>query len=173
MRRLRLATSRHLGDRLTAAILLAVSVLLAVTSVDYGLFRGTNPGPGLFPLIIASILATLALAWLVRGAGPEHAADPAEDFGQIAEDRTIDGGGYRRILFVVLWTVITVTFIETVGFVVVMTGYVAGLLIFIARCRVWASLLGAFVGSYLIGYGAQSLGIFLPDPFGMLEIVRF
>lgn len=62
-------TNRHTGDRIAAAILLAVSLVLLAMSIHYQLFQGSAPGPGLFPAIVAGILVLLSVLWLITGAG--------------------------------------------------------------------------------------------------------
>jgi hypothetical protein len=180
--------SRHLANRLAASAVLVLAVILVVSSVRYGLFQGSRPGPGLFPAIVAGGLVLLSVSWLIMGAGPERAgrADPSVEetlttpahlavsaiaADAVSEEEHIDRAGVKRILIVVLWTSIPLLLLERLGYVGTMTVYVGGLLIMVARVRVWLAVLGAAIGAALSAYGADALGIALPDPLNLLSTV--
>lgn len=162
--------SRHAGphtaDRVAAAVVLAGSALALVVSVGYGLHSGNQIGPGFFPALVSASLAVLSVIWLVQGntaARPDRTDDASTD-------EAIDGPGRTRILFVVAWSAVTAAFTERLGIVPVLTVYLAGLLIMVARTRPIRSIVLSLVGTLVACYGLQALGIFLPDPFGLLTV---
>lgn len=173
--------SRHFWDRVAATVILLVAVILLVTSIGYGLFQGDRPGPGLFPAIMASLLLLVSAAWLITGAGPSEDANvtpaesdviapdgkPDDDSG----DETIDAAGIRRVAFVVAWTAVPLVLLDPFGYVITMTLYAAGLLAVMARVRLWVAVFGALVGAVATGLGADTLGIVLPDPLGILQLL--
>lgn len=174
------------GDRIAATILLLVSILLLVTSVNYHLFNGNAPGPGLFPAIISGGLLVLAVLWLIQGAGksngqPIASEGPVRDdkdgqpsetsVGSSDDDAVIDRDGWRRIGFVVVWTAIPMVLLDRAGFILAMTLYVGGLLVVVARNRPWIAVLMSAIGSLLCQIGANALGITLPDPFGLVPLL--
>ena len=189
---------RHLWDRVAALIIVALAVVLLVTSVDYGFYQQDRPGPGLFPAIMATLLLLAAMAWLITGAGPEvprgghqsitaelvetadvHPVTPGvpevsaamEDPHEDHEDSAIDRAGLQRMGLVVVWTVIPLALLEPLGYLITMAMYVGGLLAVLARVRVWVAAAAALVGSALTARGADALGIVLPDPFGLLRFL--
>jgi hypothetical protein len=87
----------------------------------------------------------------------------------LSDTVTIDRVGARRIAFVVAWTVVPLLLMDRIGYIVTLTIYVAGLLIVIARTRPWVAVLATAVGSVLTAWGAEALGIVLPDPYLLLQ----
>lgn len=188
-------TSRHLWDRVAALLVLALAVHLLVVSARYGFFQGDRPGPGLFPAIMATLLLLASAGWLITGAGHPAAGagheasavklaeaagvhpgapgvpDVARGLDDPHEEEPIDGAGVRRIAFVVAWTVVPLLLLEPLGYVLTMTVYLAGLLALLARVRPWVAVAGALAGSAVTGRGADALGIVLPDPLGLLQLL--
>ncbi|MGP4019310.1 tripartite tricarboxylate transporter TctB family protein [Saccharopolyspora sp. 5N708] len=167
---------RPIAERIAAGVLLALSVLLLTVSLGYGFFDGNRPGPGMYPTIISSGLLVASLAWLCAGArAPETRpteAEPADDAdAPIDEQPPIDAIGFRRIAFVVAWTLIPLLLLETVGYLISLTGYVAGLLIVIGRSRIWIALPATAIGVLGTAYGANALGIVLPDPLNIIQLL--
>lgn len=163
---------RDLGDRITALILLGISVALLVTSIDYGLFNGTNPGPGLFPAIVAGALVVLSVLWLITGAGAirRDGTNPAladED----DDDAEIDAAGWRRIVYVVAMTLVPLLLLEPLGYFVAMTIYLTGLLTINARIKPWIALTVSLLGAGVTLIGADALGVSLPTPLGLLNLI--
>lgn len=180
----------HLWNRAAALAILLLGVLLLATSIGYGLFQGNQPGPGLFPAIMATLLVMVSAAWFVIGAGRDgdssapktnqdvgHAASaPSEpDFAEASDhsvaDEAIDRAGVLRIAFVIVWTIIPLTLMEPLGYVITMALYITGLLTLMARVRTWIAVVGALVGAAATGLGADALGIVLPDPLGLLRLL--
>lgn len=170
-------------------------MVLLVVSVRYGLFQRNLPGPGLFPAIMAALLLLASAAWLFLGAGrPSRGAGSATLTAELAEaaqvdpngsdapdwmreldagedEAPLDRAGVRRIAFVVVWTAVPLLLLEPLGYVITMTLYVAGLLAVTAQVRPWKAVAGALVGAAVTGWGADALGIVLPDPLGLLRAV--
>jgi hypothetical protein len=158
-------SSRHTADRIAATIFVILATLLLIQSFRYGLFDANRPGPGLFPGIVSAALLVVSSIWLVRGAGPQD-AQPDLNF---LEEEPIDAAGARRIIGVVGWTAIPLLLFESAGYLITMVIYVSGLLTFLGRVRLWVSLPATAAGVLLTAYGADALGIALPDPFHLFE----
>ncbi|MCI2418402.1 tripartite tricarboxylate transporter TctB family protein [Saccharopolyspora sp. K220] len=169
---------RPIAERIAAGVLLALSVLLLTVSLGYGFFDGNRPGPGMYPAIISGGLLLVSLTWLITGAESQAqqenatpADDPEDADAPIDEQPPIDSAGFRRIAFVVAWTLVPLLLLETVGYLISLTVYVAGLLIFIARSRIWIALPATAVGVLGTAYGANALGIVLPDPLNIIQLL--
>lgn len=162
--------SRHTPDRVAAAVLLIFSLVVLVTSLGYGLFLDGQPGPGLFPAIVAAALGVVSVCWLVAGAGKQTGTTEGLEDGHI-EDSAIDRPGMKRIGFVVLWSVGPVVLLDSIGYLPAMVLYVGGLLVFVARVRVWVSLLCTTVGVIVSAIGASALGLVLPDPLNIFTMI--
>jgi hypothetical protein len=180
--------SRHAADRLAALAMLILAVILVATSFRYGLSQGGRPGPGLFPGIVSVGLLLVSVAWLATGAGPEVTPVVPPDLDASDTDRQpsgnspsledvffeeepLDAAGLRRIGLVVLWSTVPVILLDRVGYVPTMVLYIGGLLVFLARIRPWIALPCTIVGVVLTAYGANALGVVLPDPLGVLELL--
>jgi hypothetical protein len=193
-RRSLLAADRHRADRIVATVVFLIASVLAVQSFRYGLFEDGRPGAGLFPMIVAVGLAIAAACWIVQGAGAPPATEiraaadgdrahvldavdqvhgrpsTAAELDEAMGDRVvIERAGALRIAFVVAWTVVPLLMLEPLGYLITLTVYVAGLLIVLARTRIWLALPGAAAGSVLTAWGADALGIVLPDPYLLLQ----
>lgn len=177
----------HAADRVAAIIFLGLAVLLFSVSLGYGLFQGARPGPGLYPALITAALLVVSLVWLITGAGKPGASrvvkvqesgrnqpvaeEMFDDDDPVDEQVPIDAAGARRIAFVVGWSVLPLLLLDSVGYLLTMTLYVAGLLIVIARVRTWLALPGAALGVLVTAYGADALGIVLPDPLHLVRLL--
>lgn len=191
----RLISSRHAADRAAAAILMAVGLLILIEALGYGLFPKGQPGPGLFPAIIAGGLVFLSLLWLLTGSGKAGAnhetriplgvseADPnepvasdggtaADIFEHLHEDEPeIDKAGVRTIAFAIFWALVPLTLLDTIGLVLTMTIYVGGMLVIVAKTKYWIALPATAVVSLLTGLGLNALGIVIPDPLNLLSLL--
>lgn len=193
--------NRHAADRIAAGILLALSIFLLTISLGYGVYEGNRPGPGLYPAIISAALLVVSFAWLITGAGRTALATEPDlerpvaqpPTGQPAADGTtndiadaaaddaagdpldeqvpIDASGVRRIAFVIGWALVPLLLLESVGYLISMTVYVGGLLIVIGRSRIWITLPATALGVLATAYGANVLGIVLPDPLGVIKLL--
>lgn len=166
-----LSRSRHTPDRVAAAVLLVFSLVVLVTSLGYGLFLEGQPGPGLFPAIVAAALGVVSVCWLVTGAGKQTGPTEEGLEGDHLEDSAIDRPGMKRIGFVVLWSLGPVVLLDSIGYLPAMVLYVGGLLVFVARVRVWVSLLCTTAGVILSAIGASALGLVLPDPLNIFTMI--
>jgi len=166
----RFRRGRHTLDRIAAAVLLAFALVVLVTSLGYGLFLGGQPGPGLFPAIVAVALGVVSACWLVTGAGKQTGTTEGLEDEQL-EDSAIDRPGMKRIGFVVLWSVGPVVLLDSIGYLPAMVLYVGGLLVFVARVRIWVSLLCTTAGVILSAIGASALGLVLPDPLNIFTMI--
>jgi hypothetical protein len=179
--------ARHIADRVAAGILGALSVVLLTVSLGYGVADGDRPGPGLYPAIVSAGLIAVAVAWLVTGAGrePERAAEPVidgehvgiptevqtTDDEDVLDEQPIGRAGTWRILFVVAWALVPLFLLDTIGYLLSMTTYIGGLLLVIGRSRAWIALPATALGVLGTAYGADMLGIVLPDPLGIIQLL--
>ncbi|MFG1627196.1 tripartite tricarboxylate transporter TctB family protein [Kribbella sp. NPDC049227] len=162
-----------LYQRLAAGTVLLFGVVVALTSLGYGLTRGKEPGPGLFPFVIGTLLALLALVWLWRPGVPEHeeavpglaeqVEDSGADLAPADEELSWTRDGVRRFGLTIGLTAATVGLFVSVGYVIAMAFYAATLLILVARQRMLWSILGAIVGAVASRYLFDYLGIVLPS----------
>lgn len=183
---------RIIIERVTALVILLIALGLVHTSVEYGLFMGGAPGPGLFPALTAGALALTSLVWLVTGGvvrdpvesvGTEAEGDTRrvgadevaameevsdleeatdEETGLALDDTAIDRSGAMLILFCIVWAGVPILLIERLGFIFTVTLYVGGMLLVIAKLPWWKSLLGGLVGAIVVNWLAGLLGILLP-----------
>ncbi|MDR3070163.1 MAG: tripartite tricarboxylate transporter TctB family protein [Propionibacteriaceae bacterium] len=74
------SSRRIMAERIAAALLSAFAALVLFASINLGLFKGTQPGPGLFPLVVSSLLLLLGILWFVflPGLHGRHAAAPPD-----------------------------------------------------------------------------------------------
>lgn len=164
-------TGPHTADRIAAAVVLVASALALVVSVGYGLRSGNQIGPGFFPALVSAMLGVLSVIWLLQGDVAVRRPVAEDDDATASTDESIDDAGRVRILFVVVWSGLTAAFTERLGIVPVLTVYLTGLLIVVARARPIRSFVLSLVGTLVACYGLQVLGIFLPDPFGLLTVL--
>lgn len=186
-----LSASRHTADRTAAVILTVVGLLILNEAIGYGLFPKGQPGPGLFPAIIAGGLVLLSLLWLLTGAGKTgirssvgvresdalHVAETcgstaAEAIEHLHEDEPeIDKAGARTIAFAIFWALVPLTLLDVIGLVLTMTIYVGGMLVVVAKAKYWIALPATAAISLLTGIGLNALGIVIPDPLNLLSML--
>lgn len=191
----RLNASRHTADRIAAITLLVIGLLILMEALGYGLFSKGQPGPGLFPAIIAGGLVILSLLWLLLGSGKasidaeirlplglSEAAAPhqvvdgdnaAPDTAEhVHEDEPkIDRAGARIIGFAIFWALVPLTLLDVIGLVPTMTIYVGGMLVVVAKAKYWIALPATAAVSLLTGVGLNALGIVIPDPLNLLSML--
>lgn len=185
-----LSSGRHTGDRLAAAAVFVLSLVILRSAVSYGMFDDNQPGPGLFPGVIASALLVLSFLWFLTGRGPagqssdstrDRMKDPvplaaSELLTSQQEDGEpdlppIDASGARTIALVIAWTAVPLLLLERIGFILTITIYVGGMLIFVARARPWIALSASAVVAFVTALGGNAVGIRFPDPLGLLQLV--
>jgi Tripartite tricarboxylate transporter TctB family len=176
------------ANRIVAGVLFVFGLIVVKASFGYGLTYEGGPGPGLFPLLITIPMTALSAVWLVMGpkVDPPPQEEDLAEFGQdeeisrasedlkaaMEEEGAIDGRrGWSRIAFAVLWSVVTTAMIEPLGMIIALTVYVTGLLVVIARVGFARSLVSTAVGVLLTAWGCQTLGVALPDPLGILQLM--
>ena len=174
------------AERISAIVALCLSVGLLVASLSYGLEDGNQVAPGFFPSLVSGALVLLSSNWLFIAARTDATAsedvDPIQGLvGHLVHDLDSPGRGRveetepplerRRLLLVVLWTAVTVPFVDFAGMVPVLFVYVSGLLVSVAGVRLWKAVLTTFIAVLLVAYGAYEAGIYLPDPLGIGEFL--
>lgn len=189
-----LLSSRHAGQRITAALLILLGAAMLIASLGYGIWLRGLPGPGLFPAIIAGGLLVLSILWFAAGAGnPEPPVDHTLELGgnknaitdetdeafdlrnepyneQDQDDGHFDKKGVRLVLFTIAWALVPILLLDRIGVVLTMTLYVGGMLTVIGRMRWWLILPITAISSVVVAIGADRAGIVLPDPFSVLSI---
>lgn len=86
---------------------------------------------------------------------------------------TIDRAGYVRIGLIIVWALVPILFMEQIGFIFTFAIYLFGMLIAVARTRIWVAALGAVAVALVLGKGADMLGVVLPDPAHILDLIPF
>ena len=119
------------ADRVTAGLLLALSVAFAAGALKYYSWWGPGgPGPAFLPFWLGLVMALLALTMLVKSL---RQADPGADW-------LPRGEGLRAMLVVLGATVAFVALLKVVGMVLGTALYLAGLIGFLGGHRWWVTL---------------------------------
>jgi tripartite tricarboxylate transporter TctB family protein len=164
-------------ERICAAILAVLSAVLLVMSLRYGLFNGSQPGPGLFPAIVTALLLVLSILWLITGPGRSAERDSQLDSPTAETDTTEKSPkgrvGAGVVVFTVLWSLVPILLLDRIGFFLTMIPYVAVMLIVIARLRWWLVLLLTVVSTFAVTIGADAIGLSLPDPYRIFSHIGF
>jgi hypothetical protein len=169
------------GSRIAALVILLVSGNLLLFSLRYGLFLNDGaPGPGLFPAFITVPLVGLSLSWLITGdrknvidkSSYQNEVDHlSEEFEPNLETlQEIDLAGKKRIAWVIFWSVIMFITFERLGAIISLTIYSLGLLYSIAQKKPWRAFPFTLALVLLVVFGAQKIGVILPDPLKVFRI---
>ena len=119
------------ADRVTAALLLALSVAFAAGALkQYQWWGPGGPGPAFVPFWLGLVMALLALMMLVRSLREK---DPGAPWFP-------RGAGLRDILVVLGATVLFVALLRTIGMVLGTALYLAFLIWYLGRHRWWVTL---------------------------------
>jgi hypothetical protein len=119
------------ADRVTAALLLALSVAFAAGALkQYQWWGPGGPGPAFVPFWLGLVMALLALMMLVRSLREKNPG--AAWFPR--------GAGLRDILVVLGATVLFVALLRTIGMVLGTALYLAFLIWYLGRHRWWVTL---------------------------------
>ncbi|MDR1432610.1 MAG: tripartite tricarboxylate transporter TctB family protein [Propionibacteriaceae bacterium] len=77
---------RVMAERIAAAVLSAFALVVIFASINLGLFKGTQPGPGLFPLVVSAILLLLGVLWFAFLPGLRAKPGPVLEVATVAVD---------------------------------------------------------------------------------------
>jgi hypothetical protein len=132
------------ADRITAALLLALSVAFAAGALKYYQWWGPGgPGPAFVPFWLGLVMAGLALLMLVKSLRNPYPGDAWLPRGE----------GLRAMLVVLGVTVAFVVLLQVVGMILGTALFVAALVGFLGRHRWWviaAVAIGAAGFNYLV-----------------------
>jgi len=168
------ASSADRVERCAAALFALLALAALTMALELDVYRNTQPGPGLFPALISALLLVLSALWFVQGARmpPDDTFARAEEFALEGSDLTAEDLAPAEssatsvvvLMFSVLWALVPILFLTTIGFTISMTIYVSGMLLFVGKTsRVWTIPL-VFDGTIVVAIGAHTLGIYLPEP---------
>ena len=146
--------SARSGELAVAAALLASGLFFASQAWLLPIGSLAKPGPGLFPLILGSLLSLLAIAVAVHiGARPAN-AEPVEL-------------GHRDVLIVFAGLLSVSIMFETLGAYLSLGAFAFILLVLIARLSVPRALAGSVIGMGIVHlFFERALGLQLPaGPF--------
>ncbi len=118
-------------DRITAGVLLALSVAFSAGALKYYSWWGPGgPGSAFLPFCLGIVMALLALMMLIKNLREK---DPGADW-------LPRGEGLRDMLVVLGATVAFIALLKVVGMVIGTALYLAGLIWFLGRHRWWVTL---------------------------------
>jgi Tripartite tricarboxylate transporter TctB family len=156
--------SARVGESIVALVLIATAVFFAWQAVLLPFGRVGLPGPGFFPFALGIVLGLLALAILVGTLQ-----------GRIAHAKVVFLG-HRDVLIVFAALVGLAAAFEQADSYVVLGGFAAVLLLFIARTTPLRVVLGAVLGMVAVWlFFRLALGVRLPasefwyDPVGFIS----
>jgi hypothetical protein len=129
------------ADRVTAVLLLALSVAFAAGALKYYSWWGSGgPGSAFLPFWLGLVMGLLALMLLVRKSKTDS-------------DWLPRGEGLRDMLVVLGVTVLYIALLSVTGMVIGTALYLAVLMRYLGRHRWWVTLavaLGAAAGNWLV-----------------------
>ena len=148
-------TAYRRANQVAGLIVAALGGAMTFGGLNYGLMRVGVPGPGLFPVIIGSMLFVLGLSLV--GVATLGKLDRSDD--TLMPDRV----GIRRILLTVLATAVFIWALAWIGYMLAMTLYVLVLLVYVGGRR----LLNSVIIAVVFGFGSfavftYGLGLQLP-----------
>jgi hypothetical protein len=182
------------AERIGAIVLISLAAGFLAVSISYGLANGAQAAPGTFPTITASFIDVLSVIWLFtakplpraagEAAGERHITDAANsplmfdadyelDLNAAGEAGQPEAGTLEtdshpiRLLFVLVWSLVILPFVEVLGMIPVLWIYLTGLLWLVAQLKLLKVALITAIVLVLFGIGAYAGGIYLPDPFGI------
>jgi hypothetical protein len=132
------------ADRITAAVLLALSLAFAAGALKYyPYWSDTGPGSGFLPAWLGGIMAALSLFMLLRR---PRARDAAADWMP-------HGAGAKRLMVVLAVTVFYVAALKVFGMILASALYLAFIMRYLERHAWWLTALvaiGTAVGNWLL-----------------------
>jgi putative tricarboxylic transport membrane protein len=148
------------ADRVTAALLLALSVAFSAGALKYYSWGGPGgPGSAFLPFWLGAIMALLALAMLIRSF---RTGDPGANW-------LPSGEGLRHMLVVLAVTAAFVAALKVVGMVLGTAVFLVVLLRYLGRHRWWVTLAVAAAAAGF-NYLVFARWLRVPFPEGMLWI---
>ncbi|MFT4030075.1 MAG: tripartite tricarboxylate transporter TctB family protein [Protaetiibacter sp.] len=120
-----------------AVLIATISVYIVVTGVGYGIWDGTRPGPGFFPICVGGVMTLLSTIWAVQSFTERGAR---EDDSSIPDRR-----GALHILFSVGIVVAFIVLVDVIGFVISFAVCAFGLFWFVAARRWWVAVVLAII----------------------------
>lgn len=148
-----------IGQVVFGVVSVAVGVAALVDAAGLAKFgKSGQPGPGLFPDLIAALLVVLGIWLTVLTLVRPVRAEPKED------DETVDPRGFRRVVTVWLAFVVSIPLLVLVGFAPAMAALVAFLVFGVERIRGFRPVLAVVLVPALV-YLLFSvvLGVELPE----------
>ena len=119
------------ADRVTAVLLLALSVAFAAGALKYYAWWGSGgPGPAFLPFWLGVVMSLLALGLLLKSLKQQH---PGEAW-------LPRGEGLRDMLVVLGATALFIALLKYVGMILGTAFYLAGLIWYLGRHRWWVTL---------------------------------
>jgi hypothetical protein len=116
-------------DRITAALLLAFSAAFSAGALKYYTWWGdSGPGSAFLPFWLGLVMASLALALLLRAA-------PAQTAGWLPS-----GEGAKRVLFVLGVTLAFIVLMQVIGMIVGVALFLAVLMRYFERQPWWLTI---------------------------------
>ena len=150
-----MTTAYRRANQVAGIIVALLGASLTYGGLSLGLDKNGVPGPGLFPLIIGSVLVVLGLSLVgIAGLGRLDRSDDT-----LVPDR----GGVRRILGTILATIIFIWSLAWIGYLLAMTLYVFILLVFVGgRKRTNSVIIAVIFGAASYATFKFGLGLHLP-----------
>ncbi|KJS83026.1 MAG: hypothetical protein JM58_13500 [Peptococcaceae bacterium BICA1-8] len=149
------------ADQITGALLLALSVYIALTGLSLELWWGDEgPGPGFLPFFVAVCLAILSLMLILS---------------TLKKDNKVQGNvfsqeGLKLLVTIIGSSVVAGLLVNFVGMIVAM-GLLAGFLVtFLAEERKIFTSIGMMVILPLVLYLIFRVGLDVPFPKGILGL---
>jgi hypothetical protein len=140
--------------QLSALVLTATGVFLAVAGLRLGLEGQYGPGPGFLAFWVGVALAVLSPVWLIQVSLARPASDPTASAP----------GGLARVAAIILALVAFAVLLTPLGFKLVMLGLLLGLFFAYDRQHAVAKLVVAVAGSVGTHYVFERfLRVPLPD----------
>jgi len=149
----------------TAAFVAGLGAFLLISGIGYGVWDGTRPGPGFFPVCIGIVVLLLGVIWLMQSVLNRLVRED--------DSTTPDRQGARNILLSIGCVIGFAVLIDLIGFVADFALMLFILFAVIGRRRWWIALLVSIVTTALITLLFRNvLGVPLPlAPIPFLNVI--
>jgi hypothetical protein len=141
-------------------VLVLFSLYYLISAIGFGLFKEFGPGPGLLPRILGLLMLVLGIIQLLS----------KDCFFETDKEKFLINGQWKQFLFLLTLNILTVCFMETIGFIPIMTIFSMLLLTIMDKWPVKISFLFSILIS-LICWFVFSIVFKLPLPLGLLSLV--